>query len=70
MEGVPFLYLGVEDHEHYHRPSDEFEIITRDFFLGAVETAIDMAEAIDERMGETLILEPRALGIFLSHFGL
>lgn len=48
MAGIPFLYLGVEDHEHYHQVSDEYEIITRDFFLGAVETAVSVAEAVDE----------------------
>ncbi|TGY88316.1 M20/M25/M40 family metallo-hydrolase [Marinicauda algicola] len=47
MAGIPFLYLGVEDHEHYHQVSDEYEIITRDFFLGAVETAVRMAEEVD-----------------------
>jgi hypothetical protein len=24
MAGIAFLYIGVEDHEHYHQPSDEF----------------------------------------------
>jgi Zn-dependent M28 family amino/carboxypeptidase len=47
MAGIPFLYLGVEDHEHYHQPSDEFEIIDPEFFLGAVATAQDLAVRID-----------------------
>ena len=42
-----FLYLGVEDHEHYHQPSDEFETIDPDFFLGAVSVAVELAERID-----------------------
>lgn len=47
IEGIPFLYLGVEDHEHYHQVSDEYEIIDREFFLGTVETAVRLAEEID-----------------------
>lgn len=45
--GIPFLYLGVEDHEHYHQPSDTFENMTIPFFLGAVETAVDVARRAD-----------------------
>lgn len=50
LAGVPFLYLGVEDHEHYHQVSDEFEIIPLDFFLGAVETAVMTVRAVDENL--------------------
>lgn len=49
--GIPFLYLGVEDHEHYHQPSDTFENMTIPFFLGAVETAIDVARRADAMLG-------------------
>lgn len=52
MAGIPFLYLGVEDHEHYHQVTDEYEIITRDFFLGAVETAVSVAEEVDEGLAD------------------
>ncbi|MEQ8403530.1 MAG: M28 family peptidase [Oceanicaulis sp.] len=47
VQGIAFLYLGVEDHEHYHQPSDEFEIIDPDFYAGAVTTAVDLAERLD-----------------------
>ena len=47
LAGIPFLYLGVEDHAHYHRVSDEFEIIDPDFFLSVVVTAIDLARRLD-----------------------
>jgi Zn-dependent M28 family amino/carboxypeptidase len=47
VAGIPFLYLGVEDHEHYHQPSDEFAIIEPDFYAGAVATAVDVAERMD-----------------------
>lgn len=47
VAGVPFLYLGVEDHEHYHQPSDEFAIIDPEFYTGAVATGVDLAERLD-----------------------
>lgn len=54
--GIPFLYLGVEDHSEYHQPSDDFDTIPVDFFLAATDTAIMLANAIDERL-ETLLPE-------------
>ena len=50
LAGVPFLYLGVEDHAHYHQPSDEFAVIPLDFFLGAVETATMTLRAVDAEL--------------------
>ena len=52
--GIPFLYLGVEDHEHYHQTTDEFETINSEFFLGAVSVAIELAERIDADLGSVL----------------
>ena len=46
--GVPFVYLGVEDHADYHRPSDTFENLDADFFLGEVATAERVLRALDE----------------------
>ncbi len=43
--GIPFVYFGVEDHPHYHRPSDEVENITPGFYVRAVQT---IARAIRE----------------------
>lgn len=45
--GIPFLYFGVEDHRDYHRPSDDFETITADFFVRAAETILDSVQALD-----------------------
>lgn len=47
---IPFLYFGVEDHPHYHRPSDEVENITPAFFAGAVETVLDVLTALDRQL--------------------
>lgn len=57
--GIPFLLLSVEDHPHYHQPTDTFENLTRDFFLNAVETAILLAEKIDTELEAIAAAEPR-----------
>jgi Zn-dependent M28 family amino/carboxypeptidase len=45
--GIPFVYFGVDDHEDYHRPSDEFERIDAGFFLNAVRTILAAVLALD-----------------------
>jgi hypothetical protein len=37
----------VEDHEDYHRPSDEPRTITTGFFVNATRTLIDAVRALD-----------------------
>lgn len=44
---VPFLYLGVDYHPDYHRPSDDFERITPAVFQNASEIAISAFLALD-----------------------
>ncbi len=43
--GIPHLYLGVEDHPDYHKPSDDFDRINPDWFLKSVATIIMVAAA-------------------------
>ncbi|MDJ0920167.1 MAG: M28 family peptidase [Henriciella sp.] len=50
--GIPHLYLGVEDHPDYHRPSDDFENVDQDWYLRSVETVVRMAAAADARLVE------------------
>ena len=45
--GIPFLYLGVADHPGYHNPGDTFENIDQPFFLGVVESVLDLVGALD-----------------------
>jgi hypothetical protein len=45
--GVPFVYFGVEDHKDYHKPTDDFDTLTRDFFVGAAETVLSAIGALD-----------------------
>ncbi len=48
--GVPFLYMGVDDHPDYHRPSDTFERITPSVFTSATEIAIAGFRALDQAL--------------------
>lgn len=44
---VPFLYLGVNYHPDYHRPSDDFERITPSVFISATELSLASFRALD-----------------------
>ena len=48
--GIPFLYLGVEDHPDYHQPTDDFEAIPLDFFARSADTLVMLAEAADDQL--------------------
>lgn len=48
--GVPFLYLGVDYHPDYHRPSDDFEHITPAVFAASTELAIAGFRALDRSL--------------------
>jgi Zn-dependent M28 family amino/carboxypeptidase len=47
---IPFLYFGVEDHEDYHKPTDDFEKIQPEFYAKAVTVIISVFERIDDMM--------------------
>ncbi len=38
--GIPFVYLGVEDHPDYHRPTDDFGNIDPGEYMDALRTAL------------------------------
>ncbi|MDT5159411.1 MAG: hypothetical protein QOC99_33 [Acidobacteriota bacterium] len=48
--GFPFVYFGVEDHKDYHKPTDDFETITQDFFVHAAETILDAVQLFDANL--------------------
>jgi len=48
--GVPFLYMGVDYHPDYHRPSDTFDRITPSVFTSATEIAIAGFRALDRAL--------------------
>lgn len=57
--GIPFIYLGVDFHPHYHQPSDTYENMTLDFFQDASETIVDFAREADLRLSDIAIAEGR-----------
>ena len=50
LVGVPFLYLGVEDHPHYHKDTDEFKTIPLPFYRKSVGLIVKTAHALDENL--------------------
>jgi hypothetical protein len=49
-KGIPFLYLGVEDHADYHRPGDDAAKIDPQFYRSAVDFAYRLLRAVDEKL--------------------
>jgi hypothetical protein len=47
---VPFLYLGVNFHPDYHRPSDDFDRITPSVFTSATALSIASFRALDRAL--------------------
>ena len=45
--GIPALYVGVSDFANHHQPQDDFETITYDFYVNAVQTSIMLIESLD-----------------------
>ncbi len=49
-KGVPFLYMGVDYHPDYHRPTDDYERIRPEVFTSATELAIAGFRALDQSL--------------------
>jgi Zn-dependent M28 family amino/carboxypeptidase len=49
--GIPFVYFGEEDHQDYHKPSDDPETLTPKFFGGAVTVIEAALRALDQVVG-------------------
>jgi Zn-dependent M28 family amino/carboxypeptidase len=47
-EKIPFIYFGVEDHQDYHKPTDDFANIQPEFYVRAVETVIEAIRVLDK----------------------
>ncbi len=48
--GIPFIYFGVEDHEHYHKATDEFETIPQEFYKQSVQVILNAVIALDQSL--------------------
>lgn len=46
---IPFLYFGNEDHDGYHKPTDDFEAITPQFYKNTVKIIISIVKDIDAK---------------------
>jgi Zn-dependent M28 family amino/carboxypeptidase len=49
---IPFIYFGVEDHKDYHKPTDDFTNINREFYVRAVETVLAAVKEFDANLAE------------------
>ncbi|MCB9291899.1 MAG: M28 family peptidase [Lewinellaceae bacterium] len=48
QKNIPFLYFGVEDHEDYHKPTDDYERIMPDFYAQAAEFILESLLDLDK----------------------
>ena len=49
---LPFIYLGVEDESQHHKATDDYETISHDFYVRAVETSIQLVAAFDKNLDQ------------------
>lgn len=49
--GIPFVYFGVEDHEDYHRYTDDSDKIKPEFVQNTVNLVTDFVSRIDQQEG-------------------
>jgi len=47
---IPFVYFGVEDHPHYHKPSDDFVNVNQKFYPDAAALVIDFIRVADQKL--------------------
>lgn len=48
-KNIPFIYFGVEDHKDYHKATDEFQNINKQFFIDAANTIQEVIVNIDKQ---------------------
>jgi Zn-dependent M28 family amino/carboxypeptidase len=44
---IPFLYFGVEDHRDYHKPTDDYSRINKEFYKNAVSSILEVVQNLD-----------------------
>lgn len=47
-KNIPFLYFGVEDHADYHKPTDDYARIDKEFYQNAVASILEVIQNIDK----------------------
>lgn len=48
VKNIPFLYFGVEDHKDYHKASDDYKNINKEFFNNAATGILEIINNIDK----------------------
>ncbi len=48
-KNIPFIYFGVEDHVDYHKATDEFKNINKEFYVNAVSVIQEVIINIDKQ---------------------
>ncbi|MFC6100581.1 M28 family peptidase [Olivibacter domesticus] len=56
-KNIPFIYFGVEDHKDYHQPTDDFENINQDFFVGATKAILAVIKNIDGKLSSKIQID-------------
>lgn len=51
-KGIPHIYFGVEDHEDYHRQSDDFLGIDQEFFSASANLILKCILKLDEELAK------------------
>jgi len=49
---IPALYFGVEDFEQHHKVTDDYETMSYDFYVRAVETTVLAVKEFDSHLGD------------------
>ena len=47
QDNIPFIYFGVEDHKDYHKHTDEYQNINKDFLFGASKAILNSVVKVD-----------------------
>lgn len=50
QNNIPFIYFGVEDHKDYHKPTDEYQNINKDFLYGAGKAILNSVISLDDQL--------------------
>ena len=49
-EKIPFIYFGVGPHRHYHKSSDTYNNVNKQFFIGAASSIFKLVLFIDQHI--------------------
>ncbi len=49
---IPALYFGVEDFDQHHKATDDYETMSYDFYVRAVETIVKATQYFDQHLAE------------------